>query len=235
MASVATYSRAGGGERARSHGFGPLVPSRARRYWDPSESQGPRSGGSSRALAMEAIPNVELAAAESDLELRFVTFVEEHRERARRMAWRLVGGDAGAADDVAQEAFVRAWMGLGRFRGEASLGTWFYRILVRQAAHHRRWRQVRELWGGLGTPDAPDPKPDATSDPALRARIGAALERLPQGQREAFVLVHIEEFTVNESAEILGKAPGTVKSHLHRALRALRTELADLAGGEGAE
>ena len=77
--------------------------------------------GSSRVLVMEATTHVELTAAESDLELRFATFVEEHRERARRMAWRLVGGDAGAADDVAQEAFVRAWMGLGRFRGEASL------------------------------------------------------------------------------------------------------------------
>jgi RNA polymerase sigma-70 factor (ECF subfamily) len=196
------------------------------------------SGAQQRVLEVEAITDVadvELAAAESDLELRFATFVEQHRERARRMAWRLVGGDAGAADDVTQEAFVRAWMGLGRFRGEATLGTWFYRILVRQAAHYRRWRQVRELWGGIGTPDAPDPKPDANSDPALRARIGAVLERLPRGQREAFVLVHVEEFTVNESAEILGKAPGTVKSHLHRALRALGTELADLAGGEGAE
>lgn len=201
-----------------------------------------RGGREERSLAgrtcgREAITRVahgELATAESDLELRFASFVEEHRERARRLAWRLVGGDASAADDVAQEAFVRAWMGLGRFRGDASLGTWFYRILVRQAAHHRRWRQLREVWGGFGTPDAPDPTPDAISDPALRARIGAALERLPRGQREAFVLVHVEEFTVNESAEILGKAPGTVKSHLHRALKALRTELADLAGGEGA-
>jgi RNA polymerase sigma-70 factor (ECF subfamily) len=178
---------------------------------------------------MEAIARLELATAEGDLELRFAAFVEEHRERARRMAWRLVGGDTAAAEDVAQDAFVRAWLGLSRFRGEASLGTWFYRILVRQAAQHRRWRRLRELWGGLGTPDAADPRPDASGDPALRARIAAALARLPQGQREVFVLVHLEEFTVSETAEILGKAVGTVKSHLHRALAALRRELADLA------
>jgi RNA polymerase sigma-70 factor (ECF subfamily) len=187
---------------------------------------------------MEAIARLELAAAESDLELQFAEFVATHRERARRLAWRLVGGDAAAAEDVAQEAFVRAWMGLGRFRGEASLGTWFYRILVRQAAQHRRWRGLRELWGGLGTPDAADPNPRADGDPALRERIGAALAKLPRGQREVFVLVHLEEFTVNEAAEILGKAVGTVKSHLHRALAALRRELADLAEepvGEGAE
>jgi RNA polymerase sigma factor (sigma-70 family) len=183
---------------------------------------------------MEAITRVELAAAESDLELRFAAFVDSHRERARRLAWRLVGGDDGAAEDVAQEAFVRAWLGLGRFRGEASLGTWFYRILVRQAAQHRRWRRLRELWGGYGTPDAADPSPPAEGDPALRARIAAAVEQLPRGQREVFVLVHLEEFTVSETAEILGKAAGTVKSHLHRALAALRRELADLAT-EGAE
>lgn len=184
---------------------------------------------------MEAIARVELAAAESDLELRFAAFVDGHRERARRLAWRLVGGDDAAAEDVAQEAFVRAWLGLGRFRGEASLGTWFYRILVRQAAQHRRWRRLRERWGGTGTPDAADPSPRGGGDPALRARIAAALDRLPRGQREVFVLVHLEQFTVGETAEILGKAAGTVKSHLHRALAALRRELADLATDEGAE
>lgn len=176
---------------------------------------------------------MELAAAESDLELRFAAFVEAHRERARRLAWRLVGGDDAAAEDVAQDAFVRAWLGLARFRGEAALGTWFYRILVRQAAQHRRWRGLRELWGGIGTPDAADPRPRPGGDPALRARIESAVARLPRGQREAFVLVHLEEFTVNEAAEILGKAAGTVKSHLHRALTALRRELGDLAA-EGA-
>lgn len=184
---------------------------------------------------MEATARLELAAAEGDLELRFASFVDAQRERARRTAWRLVGGDDAAAEDVTQEAFVRAWLGLPRFRGESSLDTWFYRILVRQAAQHRRWRRLRELWGGLGTPEVPDPKARSSGDPALRARIAAALARLPKGQREVFVLVHLEEFTVSETAEILGKSAGTVKSHLHRALAALRRELGDLvAEGERA-
>jgi RNA polymerase sigma-70 factor (ECF subfamily) len=60
-----------------------------------------------------------------------------------------------------------------------------------------------------------------------------ALNGLSQGQREAFVLVHLEGFTVAESAQILGKAPGTIKSHLHRAVRALRRRLEDVwPGGE---
>jgi len=172
-------------------------------------------------------------AAAGDLERRFAAFVGTHVERARRLAWRLVGGDEAAAEDVAQEAFVRAWRGLGRFRDEAKLVTWFYRILVRQAANHRRWRAVRSLWSGTAAEDAADPSPRAAGDPVLRRRIGAALERLTRGQREVFVLIHLEGFTISETAALLGKAEGTVKSHLHRALCSLREQLADLAGERG--
>lgn len=76
--------------------------------------------------------------------------------------------------------------------------------------------------------DLPDPRPDPPGDPALRARVRKALGRLPHGQREVFVLVHLEGFTVGEAAEMTGRATGTIKSHLHRALAALRWELADL-------
>ena len=70
----------------------------------------------------------------AELERRFAELVATHRDRALRLAWRLVGGDAAAAEDVTQEAFVRAWRGLPRFRGEAQLSTWLYRIVVHQAA-----------------------------------------------------------------------------------------------------
>ena len=58
-------------------------------------------------------------------------------------------------------AATGAWRGPDRFRGEARLETWFYRILVRQAANHRRWRAVRDRWNGLFPEDAPDPSPRA--------------------------------------------------------------------------
>ena len=163
-----------------------------------------------------------------DLERRFEAFVASHRERAVRLAWRLVGGDAAAAEDVAQDAFVRAYLALGRFRGAASLSTWFYRILVRQAHSYRRWRAVRELWGRGREEDPPDPAGAAGCDPALRDRIAGALDALTRHQREAFVLVHLEGFTVRETAALTGRSEGTVKSHLHRALRHLRRELADV-------
>ena len=164
----------------------------------------------------------------SELEARFEAFVVSHRERARRLAWRLLGGDEAAAEDVVQDACVRAHRALAGFRGEARLETWFYRILVRQAHSHRRWRAVRELWGASSEREPADPQPAPAGDPALRRRIAAALEGLTRAQREAFVLVHLEGFTVRETAALVGRAEGTVKTHLHRALQRLRSELADL-------
>jgi RNA polymerase sigma-70 factor (ECF subfamily) len=99
---------------------------------------------------------------------------------------------------------------------------------VRQAQNYRRWRAVRDLWHWTGEEDPPDPAPEGLSDPGLRRRIASALERLSRRQREAFILVHLEGFTVAECAELLGKPSGTIKSHLHRALTTLRAELADL-------
>ena len=157
----------------------------------------------------------------------FAAFVAEHRDRAVALAWRLVGGDGGAAEDIAQEAFLRAYRSLPCFRGDAKLSTWFYRILVNEVRRHQRWRWVRQRRAGESVEDPPDPRPLA-GDPALRRRVAGAMARLSPGQREAFVLVHLEGYTVQEAAHLTGRADGTIKSHLHRALRRLREQLADL-------
>jgi RNA polymerase sigma-70 factor (ECF subfamily) len=160
--------------------------------------------------------------------LRFEAFVARHRARAVRMAWRLVGGDAAAAEDVVQDAFLNAHKALPGFRGDASFETWFYRILVRRAANHRRWQGLRTFWNTTYDEDVADPRPDPAGDDALRRRINSALNALTGRQREAFVLVHLEGWTVREAAEMMGSPLGTVKSHLHRALTKLRDELGDL-------
>jgi RNA polymerase sigma-70 factor, ECF subfamily len=159
--------------------------------------------------------------------LLFDAFVAEHRDRAVGLAWRLVGGDGAAAEDIAQEAFFRAYRSLHRFRGEAKLSTWFYRILVNEVKRYQRWRWVRQRMASESVEEPPDPRPLA-GDPALRQRVARAMARLSHGQRQAFVLVHLEGFTVQEAAELTGRANGTIKSHLHRALSRLRELLADL-------
>ncbi|MCP5042116.1 MAG: sigma-70 family RNA polymerase sigma factor [bacterium] len=168
------------------------------------------------------------AAVETDRQESFNALVRDHRDRAVALAWRMVGGDGAAAEDVAQEAFVRAHRALGQFRGQAQLSTWFTRILLNEANRYLRWRWVRQR-RAAEMPDDPEAPSSPPGDPMLRGRIAQALEKLSRGQREAFVLIHLEGYTVRETAEITGRAPGTIKSHLHRALKALRSELSDLA------
>lgn len=176
---------------------------------------------------MEGVLLVKAGVAEDTLEARFESLVADHRDRAVSLAWRLVGGDRSAAEDVTQDALVSAYRGLARFRGDATLDTWFYRIVVRQAYSYLRWRRVRERFGRVEADDAWDPHPEPQGDPVLRTRIAQALESLSKNQRDAFILVHMEGFTVREAADIMGRATGTVKSHLHRALGKLRILLRD--------
>ncbi len=168
------------------------------------------------------------AARELDKQARFFSFVDEYQDQAVRVAWRLVGGDHSAAEDIVQDAFFKAWRGLHRFREDSGFTTWFYRILVNEARAYRRWRGVRDRWDHFWKHDDSDESSHPMPDPSLQRRLSAALDQLPQGQREVFVLVHLEGFTVEETAQYLGKATGTVKSHLYRALQSLRTQLGDL-------
>jgi RNA polymerase sigma-70 factor (ECF subfamily) len=183
------------------------------------------------------------AAAERDQaesrESRFEKLVKEERERIVAMAYHLVGGDREAAKDVAQEAFLKAYQALPGFREEASLKTWLIRIVINQASRYRRSQALRSrlgmIWPGLTPrpePASAGPLPDQKAqDSSDRTRIAVALGKLSAGQRSAFALVHLEEMTVEEAAAVLKKSPGTIKSHLHRALIQLRRDLADLDPG----
>jgi RNA polymerase sigma-70 factor (ECF subfamily) len=150
--------------------------------------------------------------------------VRARAERLHRIAWRLVGGDDAAARDGVQDALVRAFRGLRRFRGDGSLEAWLVRILVHAARSHRRWAALRLRHlapADVDSAPANAPPPDVL----LRRQLRAAVRTLSATQREVFVLVHLEGHTVSETATLLGRAEGTVKSHLHRALAKLRAAL----------
>ena len=145
--------------------------------------------------------------------------------------------DAGAAEDVAQETFVRAWRGMGRFRGESSFKTWLYRIATNVARTHldRRGRQARiadrsldDEAEPLQAGDVPSPAPDAETSLVRREAIDRALSELPDELRLALVLRDVEGLDYKEIAGVTGAPIGTVESRIFRARRRLRTLLRPL-------
>ena len=156
----------------------------------------------------------------------FRELVERHRDRAYGLALRVLRSPADA-EEVAQDAFLRAWRALPRFRGDAAFGTWLYRIVARRAfdrAATLRGRRARET----SLEEARDraervkvhPDPNAGGE---KRRLEELLERLPEAQRAAVTLYYYEDRSVDDVAKILGLPPNTVKTHLSRARAALRT------------
>jgi len=152
-----------------------------------------------------------------------------YKRRVFALALRIVG--AGDAEEVAQEAFIRVFRGLPKFRGDAALGTWIYRLAVNAALSHRSRRLgapvvVAEHEDGIRANGALT-APLAPSDAALRRQLERALALLPVGYRTVIVLHDVEGLEHEEVAAILGCHVGTSKSQLHKARARLREVLAE--------
>ena len=136
-------------------------------------------------------------------------------------------------EDASQDVFVRCFRSLPSFRGEASFKTWFYRICLSEANRWRRWRRlavaVRNLWTNSGEFSAVTHQ-EFSSQTAV-AHVQAALRRMPEGERAAFILYEFEGQTGKEVAEILRCPVATVWRRLHDARRAFRAQL--LSAEEG--
>jgi RNA polymerase sigma-70 factor, ECF subfamily len=144
------------------------------------------------------------------------------------------------ARDLTQETFLRAFQSIERFRGEADLRTWIYRIAINQARNRWRWwRRRRRDW--TVSLDAPQGKsnqplmatlPEASANPEQKTlarerevALRSALQRLSRVYREAVILRDIEGFTYEEIAATLGINVGTVKSRLARGRHELKQKL----------
>ena len=156
----------------------------------------------------------------------FEQLVERHRDVVHRVSARIVGRDA--AEDVSQDAFLRAFHRLGRFRGEAPFRSWLLQI-----AHHAAIDAVNRRRVEAEDPAAADEAadPDATRMPAerlerseRRARLEAKLALLRPPHRAVLVLRDLEGLSYDEIAAATDTPLGTVKGRLHRA----RAELIDL-------
>ena len=160
----------------------------------------------------------------------FERLVPAYRRRVFGLAYSLLR-DRGAADDVAQEVFVKLWQALPRYDGRAQLSTWIYAITRNTAVSAMRKRRrslslsdpvVEQEVESRGALPAADPADDG---------LWREVASLPDKQRQAVTLYYQEERPVEEVAAMMGLPVNTVKTHLHRA----RARLATALGAAGKE
>jgi len=156
----------------------------------------------------------------------FEQLVDRHQNRLFTLAARTLGSADEAADAV-QEAFIRAWLGLPRFRGGSLFSTWLYRIGV-NAAHDQRVKRRAEPLDEVREPADPQ---DSFHVSELSSALQSALNQLDEDYRVAVVLYDVLGCSYTEIAELTEVAEGTVKSRIFRG----RSRLAELLGTRTAE
>ena len=157
----------------------------------------------------------------------FEALYRRHVGRIHGVIARLVGGHGSRAEDLTQDAFVRAWQALPAFRYESAFATWLHRLAVNTALMDLRSRKSRPQDEGgdedafevLGTPDS------AGQATALSMDLERAVASLPPRARAVLVLYDVEGWQHEEIAAELGMAVGSSKAQLHRARHLLRTRL----------
>jgi RNA polymerase sigma-70 factor (ECF subfamily) len=192
----------------------------------------PRSA--TEALFLDRLKSGDLAA--------FDTLVNERSGEVFALLFRLTE-DSEEARDLTQETFLRAFQGIGKFRGDADLRTWLYRIAINQARNRWRWwrRRRKDVTVSIDAPVgdhsetfASTLRADQSSNPETEsiarereARLLQALRAIGSTYREAVILRDIEGLSYEEIASALEITVGTVKSRLSRGREELRKKLGD--------
>jgi len=160
----------------------------------------------------------------------FEAIYRRHASRIHGVIMRLVGGHGVRAEDLTQEAFVRAWQALPKFRFESAFATWLHRLAVNTALMELRTRRAQPLFDDdeerlddLGLADS------AGQNTALSMDLERAVATLPPRARAVLVLYDVEGWKHEEIASELGMAVGSSKAQLHRARQLLRERLGEQA------
>lgn len=184
----------------------------------------------SQAVSPAADPGDEawVEQAKNGDERAFQMLVQRYYKQAYGLALRIVRSPSDA-EEVAQDAFVRAWRALPRFRGEARFSTWLYQIVSRRAIDHSHKLRVRgereiqlEEMTNIQATTAESPETSRIDSERLAAQL---LDSLTDVQRAVVSLYYLEDRSVDQVAQSLDLPTGTVKTHLFRARRRLRTAL----------
>lgn len=172
--------------------------------------------------AVEADTDLVLRAAAGDTPA-FETLYRRHSRRVYGVIWRLVGGVDARAEELTQDAFVRAWQALPGFRRDAAFSTWMHRLAVNTALMDLRSR------AGAEALETDDSALEFQLAPGARRELGLDLEKvvakLPPRARAVLVLHDVEGWKHEEIADELGMAVGSSKAQLHRARGLLRNML----------
>lgn len=200
-------------------------------------------GREADAVAASAVKAFQAAGHHAEARERYAELVSRHQRRASRIAFHYLR-DAADADEAVQDALIKAYSHLSSFREELPFEVWFTRILINGCLDRIKARTRRERWLAP-MPDGPGGERDfaersASTGPSpedlllareRRQTLAAALARLPERQRSVFMLSHYEGCTSREVSALTGLNESTVRVHLFRAIRKLRTLLANNGSG----
>jgi RNA polymerase sigma-70 factor, ECF subfamily len=204
------------------------------------------TGREADAAAASAVKTAQADGRHAEARERYAELVGRHQRRASRIAFHYMR-DAAEADEAVQDAFVKAYSHLASFREELPFEVWFTRILINGCLDRIKARTRRERWIAP-MPDGPSGERDfgervagrgpSPEDQLLarerRERLALALAKLPERQRSVFMLSHYEGCTSREVSALTGLNESTVRVHLFRAIRKLRTLLSDIPSAKRA-
>lgn len=155
----------------------------------------------------------------------FERLVAEHQSTLRYSLRQMTGWNEALADDLAQEALIKAWQGFGRFRADAKFSTWLYRIAYNELMQYLRSQKPTEELDEEAHAAAPGGENPRSGD--LHRDLARAMQNLSLEQRTVLHLALHRELNHQEIAEITGCPAGTVKSHILRGKARLRELMAD--------
>lgn len=152
----------------------------------------------------------------------FESLYRLHVDKVYGLCLRMTG-NVSEAEDCTQDAFIQAWNQLGKFRGDSAFATWLHRIAVNTVLGRiRKSKRERERLQAVTDTSL---APLATNDTGELSDLSAAVDRLPDGARHAFILHAVYGYTHDEAGSMLGIAAGTSKAQVHRARRLLVQQL----------
>lgn len=176
-----------------------------------------------------------LARAQEGDERAFEVLVRRHADGLFAVLVRFLGSSE-EAEEVTQEAFLRAWRGIGGFRGDSAFFTWLYRIGINEAKRRGGRSAAAPRTTSLeGRPEAEVPDlthaPEASADQAeLQAVLDAAIRELRPNYRAALILRDVEGLSTAEAAAAMGLGEAAFKSRLHRGRLTVRKAVAEYLG-----